>query len=120
MIDRQIRIAFACCFMVHTPNNREHFETSGGWPRSHGKLIKLRVAPVPRLWGPGMVSRGAPSASTRAIASLFAGRSTSIQSLRFRARLRDSDGSWTTANPPALLPALGAPDCDECNVTSPQ
>jgi len=41
-----------------------------GGPGLIQHLIKLRVPPVPRFWGPGMESRTAGSAFTQAVANL--------------------------------------------------
>src|SRR5580692_10357070 len=63
------------------------------------RMVKLRVPPVPRLWGPGKGNRAVCCASTQAVASLSHRPSIPIRFLRFRAFPFDNGDSLTRATP---------------------
>ncbi len=77
-------------------------QVPAGGPGLMPHFIKLRVPPVPRLWGPGRGSRTAGSVSTRAVANLSRGLSIQIRSLRFLVYPFDHGDSLTTASPLAV------------------
>ena len=75
---------------------------AAGGPDPSRDVVKLRVPPVPRFWGPGIsMSPCADRVSTREVPSLSAGPSTPTRSPPFRARPSDNGESSTTSSPPA-------------------
>jgi putative endopeptidase len=78
-----------------------YIQQLAGGPGLIARMIKSRVPPVPRLWGPGKGNRAVYCASTQAVASLSRRPSIPIRFLRFRACRFDNGDSLTRATPQA-------------------